>query len=103
MLRVGRSFDPVPLTANAFCRAVAALRAHAAASRATALSFAAARAASTSSKVWPGPVEHGRLAGVALPPVHRDVHVFRVKLNGAGATASLLRRDDGGAGPAEWV
>src|SRR5215211_3043850 len=49
------------------------------------------------------PVEHRRLAGVALPPAHRDVHEFRLQFNGAGAAAGLLRRDDGGAGPAERV
>src|SRR5215207_11156834 len=50
-----------------------------------------------------GPVEYRRLAGVALPGAHRDIHVFRVELNGAGATAGLLRRDDGGARADERV
>ena len=47
------------------------------------------------------PVEHHRLAGVARPSAQRDVHVFRVELNGAGATAGLLHGNDGGARPAE--
>src|SRR5829696_9722241 len=36
-----------------------------------------------------GRLQHRRLAGVALPPTHGDIHVFGGELNGARATAGL--------------